>query len=240
MFTVHVDTGPRKKRAKKQHKPHCVLSKVKSADTKVIYFNSKSTEVIKLKDGTMAHICKLSNLFGGAEFEYMANRFPQHEIVSLFDTLEKCDSKTFLSWLKKLQPKKEWTPLKETFWFCDGTPIRGILAQMLGTMVRDTPTAKNRRRIVATSLNIDDIDTYPELSEEDKKKWMEVCLTHKYSMDSEFRAILLATGTAILHEKPMRGSPNNWSYKKRDDGQAEGGDWLGQLLMTLRDEMRLE
>ena len=49
----------------------------------------------------------------------------------------------------------------------------------------------------------------------------------------EYAEALLSTGDAILHEKPIRGRPNSWTYK---DGQ--GGDWLGQLLMIVREELK--
>lgn len=256
MFRSHVhersqDPDPPKKRpktrARRPKKPRARARRPKKPSVieegcEEIYFNSKSTEYIKLADGTMAPICKLSNLFGGAEFEYMASRFTQHQVTGLFDMLENCDRETFIRWLKKLQPGKEWNPAKETHWFHkrgphphDWEPIRGILAQLLGTMVRNTQTAKTRRRVVAKELGLESIIFEEELTPEDKQAWMKVCLDHKYIPGSEFRDILLATGDAVLHERPMRGKPNAWSYK---EGKG-GGDWLGQLLMQLRAEIRV-
>ena len=201
-----------------------------------IYFNSKSVEYIELADGTLGRICHLSNLFGGVEFDYMAARFTQPEVLGLFDELECCDAQTFLEWLKKLQPGKKWTPDKEMYWFCDGEPIRGILAQMLGTMVRNTPTALKRRKIVAEALGLANIEIKEELSDNTKQRWMEACLDVKFA-DPKFKSILLATGDAVLHEKPMRGKPNAWSYKWHEDPEKRGGDWLGCLLMRIRNEL---
>lgn len=232
MFKGYVKKSS-KPRARRSNNPIVIKE-----DCEVIYFNSKSTEYIKLSDGTLGRICKLSNLFGGAEFEYMASRFTQPEVTRFFDTMERCNPETFLSFLKELQPNKKWTLKQETYWFCDGEPIRGIIAQMLGTMVRDTPTAKKRRQIVAQKLGLESITFKKELTPEDKQAWMKVCLDHKYIHGSEFAKILLATGNAILHEKPMRGSPNAWSYKYNDDPSKQGGDWLGQLLMQVREEIR--
>lgn len=238
MFSQHIDkrsasrsaAAPAAKRAKTRSKRKKIIPRGSSE----IYFNSKSPEYIELADGRLGRICKLSNLFGGSEFDYMAARFAQPEVLGLFDELECCDAQTFLEWLKKLQPGKKWTPDKEMYWFCDGEPIRGILAQMLGTMVRNTPTALKRRKIVAEALGLASIEIREELSAEEKKRWMEACLDHKFA-DPEFKSILLATGDAVLHEKPMRGRPNAWSYKWHEDPEQRGGDWLGQLLMKIRD-----
>ena len=86
-----------------------------------IYFNSKTFKI-----GFQG----LSNLMGGAEFDYMSGRFPQQVMKDLFVRLKSCDRETFLEWLQFLQPIKKWTPKKLAYWFTpDGEPIRGILAQ---------------------------------------------------------------------------------------------------------------
>ena len=94
----------------------------------------------------------------------MRNRFKQSKVRALFDLLENCDECTFLKWLKKLQPSKTWTEKKERYWFLDDEPIRGILAQMLGTMVRNTDVALKRRRIVAKELGLKSIKINDELT----------------------------------------------------------------------------
>ena len=54
-----------------------------------------------------------------------------------------------------------------------------------------------------------------------------------------YRNVLLSTGDAILHEKPLRGkgAGNNWTHKKVN-GVEYGHDWLGQMLMWIRADLR--
>lgn len=204
---------------------------------KTILFNSKGS------DPPGFH--KLSNFYGGVEFEYMQDRFNQKEMLDLLSMLEQCDGVTFLAWLKRLQPGKKWTPKKEQYWFTsDGEPIRGVLAQLIGTVVRDGPTARKRKRILLEyfaeqGTPLESIETKDELSDVVKQRWMKVCLDHKFA-DPEYRDLLLATGAAVLHEKPLRGKPNAWSYKWHENPRERGGDWLGKLLMQVRDELQAD
>lgn len=66
---------------------------------------------------------------------------------------------------------------------------------------------------------------------EESKKALYKCLVEKYKQP-KFRAILLSTGDAILHERPMRGKGNAWTFP--------GGDQLGKMLCKLRREIREE
>jgi len=199
-----------------------------------IHFNSKT-----FKNGFQG----LSNLMGGAEFDYMSARFPQQTVKELFTELRNCDRETFLEWLQILQPDKKWTPKKLAYWFTPyGEPIRGILAQLLGSMVRRkadklTPTSRRRQKVVCEKLGLDSIEVAPELSDKNKKAFMKECLRKKYSMEP-YRSLLLSSGSgsADLHEKPLRGNGNNWTYKKTN-GVIYGKDWLGQLLMEIRAEI---
>jgi hypothetical protein len=204
--------------------------------------------------------CELSNFYGGVEFEYMAQRFNQSEVARLFDHLEVCDNQEFWRWLQILNPKgskkKPVTQKQMDYWFtkggiangkptrpkdgsiADGKPIRGIAAQMLGTMVRDTKTAKDRRKRVMKELGITSINDNEELSDDDKQRWMKACLRHKYA-DTHFRKLLLSTGVSQLHEIPLRGNgaKNNWTHKVIGK-TVYGKGWLGRLLMEIRDEIR--
>ena len=188
-----------------------------------IFFNSKSA----MRQG-------LSNLMGGAEFDYMGARFPQQALKDLFERLKNCDKDTFLEWLQLLQPGKTWTPAKLNYWFTrSGDPIRGILAQLLGSMVRRkdgklTSTSKRRQKAVRERLGLSTIEVEPELSDDNKRLFMKECLRKKYSMEP-YRTLLLSTGSSELHERPMRGKGNAWT--------SPGGDWLGQLLMEVREEL---
>ena len=193
-----------------------------------VHFNSKT-----FKNGFQG----LSNLMGGAEFDYMGARFPQQDMKDLFESLKSCDRETFLEWLQILQPGKKWTPAKLRYWFTpDGEPIRGILAQLLGSMVRRkgdklTPTSKRRQKAVCAEWGLATIEVLPELSDDVKQSKMKECLRKKYSMEP-YRSLLLSTGSRELHEKPIRGSGNSWT--------SPGGDWLGQKLMEIREEITSE
>lgn len=189
--------------------------------------------------------CELSNFFGGVEFEYMAQRFNQNEITTLFDHLEVCDNQEFWRWLQILNPKgtkkKPVTQNQMDYWFTkggikNGKPIRGIAAQLLGTMVR--PTAEKRRKAVMKERGIASIKVNEELSDDNKRRWMKVCLEHKYA-EPHFRNLLLSTKNAVLHEIPLRGNgrKNNWTHKLVGD-QVYGKDWLGQLLMEIRADLQ--
>ena len=187
-----------------------------------IYFNSKSKQ----------H-WKLSNFYGGVEANYMKDRFLDYEVRSIFMEFETCNTKTFMYYLQKLQPNKtNWTPSKINYWMKEGKPIRGILSQLVGTSVKETGTGKRRLNIVKELVGIQYLNIKPNTSDQEKKTLMLKLLKIKFSK-KEYAEALLSTGDAILHEKPIRGRPNSWTYK---DGQ--GGDWLGQLLMIVRAELK--
>ena len=189
-----------------------------------IIFNSKSKDY-----------WELSNFYGGVEACYMKDRFIDVEIQALFTTFETCNKEQFLYYLKELQPeKKNWTPAKLNYWFKSVNggiiPARGILSKLAGASVKNTPTGKRRLKILKRLANFDgEIQIKPPLSFEQKKKHMINCLNTKYKK-KKYRDILLSTGDHILHEKPMRGNGDDWTYP--------GGDLLGQLLMIVRENIR--
>lgn len=190
-----------------------------------IYFNSKSKEN-----------WKLSNFYGGVESAYMKDRFLDKEMKSLFDRFESSSKEEFILNLKRLQPnKKNWTEAKLKYWTRDDVPIRGILSQMVGTSVKDTAVGRNRLKIVKEMACISserELRIKPNTTDEEKKELMLKLLRKKFTKN-EYKEALLSTEEAILHEKPLRGKPNNWTYKNGD-----GGDWLGELLMKVREELR--
>lgn len=190
----------------------------------VITFNSKSKAFYQL-----------SNFYGGVEGRYMADRFLDSEVKELFHKFEECDGSTFIKYLQTLQPnKKDWTESKLNYWMRNGEPIRGILSQLVGSSVRDTATGKRRQNIIKELTGLSrDLRTKDNSSDDEKKRLMLGLLREKYS-NKEYADVLLSTGTAILHERPLRGHPSSWTFK---DGK--GGDWLGELLMTVRDELRM-
>ena len=190
---------------------------------KEIYFNSKSKEFYLL-----------SNFYGGVESNYMKDRFMDKEVKGLFETFETVDTDNFIKYLMVLQPnKKDWTEAKLKYWMKNGEPIKGILSQLVGTSVKDTAAGKKRMKVIKELTGVtSDLKIKPNSTDEEKKELMLKLLRKKYSK-KEFADVLLSTGDAVLHEKPMRGRPNNWTFKN-----GEGGDWLGKLLMQIREEIK--
>jgi len=187
-------------------------------DSNPIIFNSKSQT-----------FWQLSNFYGGVESCYMKARFKNPEIKKLFEDFETCNNDKFIYYLKVLQPGKKWTEKKINYWFKDGQPIRGILSKLLGMSVKDSPTGRKRLKIIKEITSIKtNVSINPELTIEKKKQLMLECLRNKYK-NPEFKTILLSTENKILHERPMRGKGDNWTYP--------GGDWLGQLLTKVRTEI---
>jgi len=185
----------------------------------------------------------------------MSDRFLPTEdgiaIKALLARLSDCSPVDFLSTLKTLQPNKKWTPLKERYWFVTpDKPIYGILAKLIGAIVRDTQD--KRLKIVMGMAGITDIpntkekcadwrarNVKPILNHEDKAKLMKICLFNKFNYEP-YKTLLLSTGDAPLHELPLRGNGerNDWTYKIGKDGTRYGGDLLGRLLMDVRSELQ--
>ena len=190
---------------------------------KEIYFNSKSKEFYLL-----------SNFYGGVESNYMKDRFMDKEVKELFETFETVDTDNFIHYLMVLQPnKKHWTEAKFKYWMKNGEPIKGILSQLVGTSVKHTAAGKKRIKVIKELTGITgDLIIKPNSTDQEKKELMLKLLRKKFSK-KQFADVLLSTGDAVLHEKPMRGTPNNWTFKN-----GEGGDWLGLLLMQLRQEIK--
>lgn len=189
-----------------------------------IYFNSKSDHKWR----------KLSNFYGGAEFEYQSE-VAVGGVDELFADFQKCDSTRFLNVLQQIQPKKKtWTPKKKEWWFTkDGQPIRGILAKI----VAGARTNTKRMRVIkelAPNFSI-----RPEATVQEKKDAMLRALRKKFR-HPQYRDLLLSSGSRVIHEMPMRGNGSNslWTYKIGQDGKAYGGNLLGQLLMQVRQELR--
>ena len=108
--------------------------------SEIITFNSKSNKY-----------WQLSNFYGNVEIYYMKDRFENPEIKSLFDSFITCSDDEFIKYLKLFQPNKKWTEVKLNYWFkinnMSKIPIRGILAKLIGTSVKNTPTGKQRQNI---------------------------------------------------------------------------------------------
>ena len=175
----------------------------------------------------------MSNFFGGVECAYMKDRFHDHEVKELLQSFEAVDLSTFQRYLKQLQPnRKRWTEAQLMYWTKRGEPIRGVLSQLVGASVRNTPTGKQRRKIVQSMANLKgELHVNAELSNKEKQQLMLRLLRKKFAQPY-YRRVLLSTKDAVLHERPMRGQPNMWTYKN-----GQGGDCLGKLLMQVREEL---
>ena len=162
----------------------------------------------------------------------MQKRFKHPKMKKLFEDFKTCDNDQFLIYLKLLQPdKKDWTKAKEEYWFDKQQPIRGILAKLVGAIVTDKSSKSYQKRAKEISkylgINVEDVFSSDKVTTDED---MLECLNEKYSKP-EFRNLLLETGDALLHEKPLRGAANDWTFK---DGK--GGDKLGKMLMRIRSQ----
>jgi DNA-directed RNA polymerase subunit E'/Rpb7 len=192
-------------------------------EKRVISFNSKGKDY-----------WKLSNFYGGVEANYMKDRFLDDEVKDLFDKFEDSNKEQFISYLKELQPEKKWNDAKLAYWIRmddgDPIPIRGILSKLVGTAVKATPSGRKRLKIVKKMANmgVRELKIKPNTTDDEKKELMLSLLRKKFA-NPEYAEVLLSTKDAILHERPLRGKGDNWTYP--------GGDWLGQLLMKVRKEI---
>ena len=190
-------------------------------DMDEIFFNSKSNHKYK----------ELSNFYGNVEICYMQKRFANLKMKELFEDFKNCDNKKFIFYLKLLQPGKQIdTIAKERYWFNGDEPIRGILAKLVGSVIVKPNSFKKRIKAISKYLDI----SVDEVTKSDKvttDEDMRECLMKKYS-NEKYKQLLLSTGNSILHEKPLRGKPNAWTY----DG--EGGDKLGIMMMEIRNKLR--
>jgi len=202
--------------------------------------NSKNANVLfNSKRGLSA----LSNFHGegehNVEFAYMADRFPQTEVKHLLRRLSLADGHLFTRWLKVLQPRKKFTARQQQFWFQNGKPVRGILAQLIGTAAKKTRLGALRRKILCQQLGLKKILVKPCLQEKEMEALMLKCLRKKFQLP-KFKKLLLATGDADLHEVPMR-RVSRWTWKPAGpNGEPRGGDMLGKLLVQVRAEKRAE
>jgi hypothetical protein len=205
-----------------------------------INFNSKSDPPY----------CYLSNFYGTAargipEFEYQSQKFSGREILVLFDKMASCSGEEFVEYLMALQPYKKWSDRQKCYWFKgkvprskdgkllfnEAEPIRGILAKLIGGAVNSKPRQRILVGLAGASFKV-----FPEVDDNIKQEQMLFVLRHKFA-EKRFADILLSTGDAVLHEKPLRGAPNAWTYKSHKDPEKRGGDWLGKLLMRIRSEL---
>jgi hypothetical protein len=191
-----------------------------------INFNSKSSA-----------FWRLSNFYGGVEKEYMKDRFLDKKVKNWMDEIDGYGKTEFIECLKRLQPEKKnkWTEGKLKYWIRNNNGeeimIKGILYKLIGGSVKDTSVGKRRRKIIMELLNLDSLNLKPNTTDDEKKELMLTLLRDKFSK-KEYKEELLNTGDMVLHEKPLRGV-DNWTYRN-----GKGGDWMGELLMKVREEIK--
>lgn len=86
---------------------------------------------------------------------------------------------------------------------------------MVGTSVKETVVARKRLKIVKEMAGISserELQIKPNTTDEEKKELMLKLLRNQFAK-KEYKEALLSTEEVILHEKPLRGKPNNWTYK---------------------------
>ena len=171
-------------------------------------------------------------MYWGVLFEYEGCRFLDAEIIDLFRRLQSCNKTEFLDTLRWLQPEKRWTDRKEAFWLHKDEPIRGVLASLLGAMTEETPTGKARRKVVATRLQLRQISINPHPTEAQRDAIMLRSMRRKFQHNL-YRELLVNTCNAVLHQSPVVGEPDEWTWKK-----GKGGDKIGKLLIQIRNELR--
>ena len=198
--------------------------------SKEITFNSKSKNKYRY----------LSSFYGDVEICFMQKRFSNSKMKKLFDKFKTCDSQTFKKLLQLLQPDKSgtWTEKKLNYWFdtqnefAEPKPIRGILAKLLGNVIKNPTSSKNIKVIekLSEKLKISKEDVIKPGKITDDNDMME-CLEQKFSLP-EYKSLLLETNNSILHEKPLQGKGNDWTFP--------GKDKLGIMLMQIRNKFKNE
>ena len=191
-------------------------------DKSDIYFNSKSNTKYR----------ELSNFYGNVEICYMQKRFSHPKMIELFEDFKTCDNNKFISYLKMLQPAKKFNEAKEKYWFNGEEPIRGILAKLVGAIVVKPDTLIRRIKAISNYLGISTTDVI-QPGKRTTDNDMYECLLQKYNIN-KYKLLLLSTGDSKLHESPLRGNPNDWTYNTK----GQGGDKLGKMLMKIREELR--
>jgi len=121
-------------------------------------------------------------------------------------------------------------------WLKNGKPIKGILAKLIGNIVKDG--MKKRKAIVMEDAGLKGkelkLNKLPSI--EERKRQMKELLLKKFSKNP-YKKILLDTGNKLLHERSMRGLDGGiWTFNsKRNDDET---DLLGKLLMEVREEIK--
>ena len=222
----------------------------------IISFNSRGSSVLHSGQRTnhkaeLHDYCLLSNLYGAVEFEYMADRFQNHQIKALFTVPGSGlrNPRQFEAHFHAIHSKgKPGSWKRGTSTSLSGTAddassettiAMGILAKLCGKAYCPTGEGKKRRKYLMKLAKIDETHWIPmkgELSTYEKAMLMLPLLRRKFTPPGLFRDTLMATKDAQLIEMPMRGKPHLWEGRLCD-GHVVGGNLCGRLLMYVRDTL---
>ena len=168
------------------------------------------------------------------EGQYQKEKHASKIVKAFYNRLDRVrDPKEFVYFLKLLQPKKKnWTEKKERYWFADAkTPLRGILAKLLSGVFSNP----RRSKAVAEFLGIPVAEVVAQDPTFNKRKLQLMGkLMYRKFKHKDLRRKLVETGKRKLHEVPLRGQGNDWTYKP---STGFGGDLHGRILRKVRSEI---
>lgn len=202
---------------------------------------------------------ELSNLFGPVEWAYQRHKFKEGSAV--FNWLlegerktreDEWDESTFDSARNGMKHDGKLASYTEQK---DGKKVfaTGLLAQMTSLIAKTPESTLARHRlafILGTTGPVSkefmnawhSENVKPQLSDEEKLRLMKQLLHDKYTTNENYKNLLLSTHERVLHEAKGRGAPGFWEYQDLSEekiakGFSSGGDWLGKLIMTVRQEL---
>lgn len=197
---------------------------------------------IQFKSSSKTHH-ELSNFYGGAEFNYMAQRTENPALSLLYSMLRdmEMDDTLFRHYHGRLDPTKrrlyKKDPTRKGIYlkhYIEGKSdsiAKGILAKLISGCWRETMKARLKvvneiaQELLGNHYQVIYHKDFIDGTDEQKIEWMWNALKMKYHQPY-YKNLLLSTGDMVLMEQG------------RGDWAGENG-WLGQLLMILRNDIRI-
>ena len=191
------------------------LSKVSPSP---LFFNSKAKEN-----------WPLSNFYGGVEECYQGAKFKHPKVRKFIKRIRRYDMEKFSELMILLEKNASyWTKKHKDG---DKIPILGIAAKIISNLLKNGKRPKYAKIVEKLTkhigVNVDDFfQTNPNFERVETLKYY---MTKKYELPN-YQKLLLETGEADLHERPMRGKGDEWTRDKN----GNGGDKMGQMLVQIR------